>query len=99
MRVALYARVSTESQQARGTIGSQLAVLPAGTANTMTGSAVSAGTVTLLNTWQYTAATLVFVQMTSCTMAGAAETIWLASRALVPLVMATRVASLISCAP
>src|SRR5215217_383779 len=27
MRVALYARVSTESQQARGTIGSQLAVL------------------------------------------------------------------------
>ena len=26
-RVALYARVSTESQQARGTIGSQLAVL------------------------------------------------------------------------
>ena len=26
MRVALYARVSTESQQARGTIGSQLAV-------------------------------------------------------------------------
>jgi DNA invertase Pin-like site-specific DNA recombinase len=27
MRVALYARVSTEGQQARGTIGSQLAVL------------------------------------------------------------------------
>jgi len=27
MRVALYARVSTENQQARGTIGSQLAVL------------------------------------------------------------------------
>src|SRR4029079_14061331 len=27
MRVALYARVSTESPQARGTIGSQLAVL------------------------------------------------------------------------
>ena len=27
MRVALYARVSTESQEARGTIGSQLAVL------------------------------------------------------------------------
>ena len=27
MRVALYARVSTESQQARGTIGSQLAML------------------------------------------------------------------------
>ena len=27
MRVALYARVSTESQQARGTIGSPLAVL------------------------------------------------------------------------
>ena len=27
MRVALYARVSTESQQARSTIGSQLAVL------------------------------------------------------------------------
>jgi DNA invertase Pin-like site-specific DNA recombinase len=27
MKVALYARVSTESQQARGTIGSQLAVL------------------------------------------------------------------------
>ena len=30
MRVALYARVSTESQQARGTIGSQLAVLREG---------------------------------------------------------------------
>jgi len=30
MRVALYARVSTESQEARGTIGSQLAVLKDG---------------------------------------------------------------------
>ncbi len=27
MRVAIYARVSTESQEARGTIGSQLEVL------------------------------------------------------------------------
>ena len=29
MRVAIYARVSTENQEARGTIGSQLAVLRA----------------------------------------------------------------------